>query len=331
MLGAGDEVSVGQRSEEPAREPTLTELRAFIAVAEERHFRRAAERLHVAPPPLSQTIRRLEDKVGAVLMERTPRTVTLTDAGRELLPRARDILERMADAQAAVRTTDERQRVVRVGIMSNGFAELTGPILEAYCATHPRTRIHLLDITSDAAGAVIRGTVDLGLIRPPIGQGDDPRVTIEDVVMEPRAALLPPTHRLVEAQRLGVADIMDDVFVAVGPPLPQVCAFWAAADERGGAPTRYGAEAWSVADVMNGVAYLGNTCTSFPSILRYFRAPGVCAVPLPDAAPAPMSVITRTGDRRSAVADLAATVRSVSELMIELVPGAWVVEEHRAE
>lgn len=135
------------------REPTVAELRAFVAVAEELHFRRAAARLGMAPPPLSQTIRRLEDKVGSVLLERTPRTVRLTEAGEELLPRARDILQRMAEAQLAVRgarTLDHRGPFT-VGIMSNGFAELTGPILQAFAQAHPRARLRLVEVTSEPA------------------------------------------------------------------------------------------------------------------------------------------------------------------------------------
>jgi len=82
---------------------SLTQLEYFVAVAEERHFGRAAKRLAVSQPPLSRQILKLEDEVGARLLRRTPRGAELTDEGTELLARARDILGKVEDARAAFR------------------------------------------------------------------------------------------------------------------------------------------------------------------------------------------------------------------------------------
>jgi len=303
--------------------PTMGELRAFVVVAEELHFRRAAERLGVAPPPLSQTIRRLEDKVGAVLLERTSHAVTLTAAGSELLPRARDIIDRMSEARIAVGHASEgRVGALRVGVASNGFAELTGPILRAFSASHPRVRLHVADITADPTRAVIDGQVDVALVRPPIGSAGDPRLVLEDVVMEVRAAILSRRHRMADAATVSIRDLADDPFVAVAPPMTEICDFWAAAAEREGEPPRYGVEAWTVPEVLAGVGYLDNVITSFPSLLRFFRVPGLVAVPFSDVSPAPMSIVTRPDDDRAVVADFADAVRAVSARLVELVPGA---------
>jgi DNA-binding transcriptional LysR family regulator len=309
----------------PAREPTVAELRAFVAVAEELHFRRAATRLGIAPPPLSQTIRRLEEKVGSVLLDRTPRTVTLTPAGVELLPRARDILQRMAEAQVAVRgAADQVGAPLRIGIASNGFAELTGPILEAFRGAHARVRLELFDITNDPMPALLSGAVDLALVRPPISDAPDPRLLVEPVVLEPRAALLPNAHRLAEADVVSIMDLADDVCVATAPALPEICAYWAAAKERGGEPVRYGPEAWTVQEVLQGVGYMGAVVTSIPSVLRFFHVPGIVAVPLSDVGPAPMAFAARAGDRRRVVTEFRRTVQLVSERLVDLVPGAFL-------
>lgn len=301
----------------------MGELRAFVAVAEELHFRRAAARLGVAPPPLSQTIRRLEEKVGAVLLDRTSHAVTLTAAGCELLPRARDILDRMAEARLAVGHASEgRVGALTVGVASNGFAELTGPILRAFGATHPRVRLRVADVTSDPSRAIIDGAVDVALVRPPIGAADDPRLDLEDVVMEVRAAILSRRHRMADATTLSIRDLVDDPFVAVAPPMTDVCEFWAASAERDGEAPRYGTEAWTVPEVLAGVGYLDNVITSFPSLLRFFRVPGLVAVPFTDVSPAPMTLVTRADDDRAVVAGFAAAVREVSARLVDLVPGA---------
>ncbi|MGD9572982.1 MAG: LysR family transcriptional regulator [Thermoleophilia bacterium] len=306
-----------------AATPTMGELRAFVAVAEELHFRRAAARLGVAPPPLSQTIRRLEDKVGAVLLDRTPHEVSLTAAGLELLPRARDILERMREARLAVGHASEgRSGVLTVGFASNGFAELTGPILRAFAEAHPRVRLAVKDITQDAARSVTEGVVDVALVRPPIGGADDPRLVVEDVVMEERAAILPRRHRLAEASVASIHDLTSERFVAVAPGMDDIAGYWAAAGERDGEATRYGSEAWTVQEVLTGVGYMGDVITSIPSVLRFYRVPGLVAVPLSDVSPAPMSIARRAGDERAVVADFLDAVRTVSARLVDLVPGA---------
>jgi DNA-binding transcriptional LysR family regulator len=310
-----------------ARNPTLVELRAFVAVAEELHFARAALRLGIAPPPLSQTIRRLEDKLGAVLLERTPRSVALTAAGAELLPRARDILARMEEARAALNAGAEAQvGTLMVGIASNGFAELTPAIIEAFRRTHRGVRVLLSDITTRwSPSPLLSGFVDVALVRPPVPGQDDPRVRTEHVLDEPRIALLPARHRLAGAERTSMAALADEPFVAVGPTWPEICDYWAAADARGGERPRWGAEAWSVPEVLQAVAYLGNAITTIPSVLRFFRVPGIVAVPLVGVSPATMAVMVRADDRRRLVADFVATVRAVSGRLTDLVPTARVV------
>ena len=110
--------------------------------------------------------------------------------------------------------------------------------------------------------------------------------------------------------------------VAVAPTKPWICEFWAAAAERGGRPVNYGVEAWSVPDVLAGVGYLDHVITSFPSLLRFFRVPGLVAIPLTDVSPAPMSLLALADDRRPMLAAFEETVREVCAQLVDLVPGA---------
>jgi DNA-binding MarR family transcriptional regulator len=99
------------------RDVELRQLEAFVAVATELHFGRAAERLHIAPPTLSELVRRLERELGAPLFTRTTRQVALTSAGAELLTRSKVLLDEAAAAKAAVRrVADGEEGTVRLGI-----------------------------------------------------------------------------------------------------------------------------------------------------------------------------------------------------------------------
>ncbi|MGD9695939.1 MAG: LysR substrate-binding domain-containing protein [Thermoleophilia bacterium] len=303
------------------RAPTMGELRAFLAVAEELHFARAARRLGVSPPSLSQTIRRMEDKLGAVVLVRTPRAVALTDAGQALVPRARDILTRLDEAQAAIdgEGTPHAGPLV-VGIASNGFAELTAPIISAFRRARPGVGVTLRDVTAEPS-PLLSGAVDVALVRPPFPEQWRPGVVLTEVVAEPRVALLPADHRLAAAPSISIADLADERFVEVGPGMDPIVDYWAATDAMGGRPA-LGAGATTVAGVLFAVAYLGNVITSIPSVLRFFGIPGVVAVPLDDVEGATMGVVTRAEPHSAVVADFVASVSRVASGGLDLVPGA---------
>lgn len=302
----------------------MAELRAFVAVAEELHFSRAARRLGVAGPSLSQTLRRLEHKLGGVLAERTPRSVSLTEAGHDLLPRARDILERMDLARRAVGELSRpaAAATLRVGIMSNGFAELTAPIMATFRAAHPRVRVVVSDVTTRPGNVLLSGEVDVLLARPPISEQHDERLRFEELVAEPRSVLLPAGHRLAAAPAVGIGDLLGDTFVRVGPGMPDITDYWSAADARDGEPVRMGIDAHSVQDVLCGVAYLDNVITSIPSVLRFYCVPGVVSVPLRDVSAATMAVLTMVGDPSPVVRAFRDTVHTVAAELVDIVPGA---------
>jgi len=305
----------------------MAEFRAFVAVADELHFTRAARMLGIAPPSLSQTVRRLEDKLGAVLFVRTPRTVALTAAGAELLPRARDILVRVDEAQHAVNggALAGTGRLV-VGIASNGFAEMTAPIIQTYRRAHPGVRVELRDVT-EHPNALTAGAVDVALVRPPVPESGDERVRFEEVVDEPRVAFLPAGHRLAGEEAIGIHDLQDESWVEVGPGMAHITDFWAATDALGGLRPRMGEGAFSVAGVLQAVAYLDDVITSIPSVLRFFHVPGIAMVPFTDVAPATMAVMTRVDDGRPAVAEFVGAVHAVAARAPDLVPGARYLPE----
>lgn len=306
--------------------PTSAELRAFIAVAEERHFTRAALRLGVARSSLSRTIRRLEARLGVVLLERTSRSVVLTAAGEELLPRAREILAHFEDAQSAVEAAAlGRDGNIEIGIFSNGFAELTGPIISAFRRAHSGVRIGLRDITPNPLEMILEGVVDIALIRPPISVDDDDRLTLVHLVSEPRCALLPTDHNLADAESVRIAQILDEPFVSAIPVCPAVSDHWVASDRRGGETVRVGCEATNIPDVLRGVGYLGNVVTAFPSLLRFFHVPGVTQVLLSDM-PATTMAVARRSDRSNALTDdLLDAARLVSARLAHLIPGGEAI------
>ncbi|OPC76978.1 LysR family transcriptional regulator [Embleya scabrispora] len=202
----------------------LPQLHAFVVLAEELHFGRAAARLGIAQPPLSQQIRRLEDKVGHALFSREPGRVTLTPAGRELLPAARRILAHLADALAAARAAGSG----RVGHLRIGFAASLAPtvlpgLLRTFHERFPDVRLHIREMTTTPQLAALHDrSIDIGLMREP-PTDDEPRLGFRTVLTEPFVAVLPRTHPLATRRTLRVAQLADSPFVLlprhVGPHL----------------------------------------------------------------------------------------------------------------
>ena len=173
----------------------LRHLRYFLAVAETLHFGRAAKKLGMAQPPLSQQIRRLEEMLGAPLFERTTRGVTLTPAGVVLRERALSSMARLADdLEQTRRVAHGEEGRLTVGFSGSVmFTELPMAI-QAYRRAYPRVEVRLREMwTSDQLAALADGSIDVGFLR----DGERrPDLEITPLLREPFRLALPAEHRL---------------------------------------------------------------------------------------------------------------------------------------
>lgn len=190
----------------------LRHLRYFIAVAEERSFSRAAERLDIAQPPLSQQIRRLEVALGFVLFERTSKGVRLTQAGAALLPGARSVLQTADDARKAAEAAHlgVAGRLTIAFINSAAYGILPR-LLKAYRDAHPHILVDVREKPiADQIDALVEGRVDAGILRPPV---DDRRLEAIKLVHEPFVVALPARHVLASRAKLNVRDLQGEPLV----------------------------------------------------------------------------------------------------------------------
>ena len=190
----------------------LRHLRYFIAVAEELHFGRAAERLCIAQPPLSQQIQQLERELGFALFTRTQRRVELTAAGQLFLEEARDIFSTLERATAAGR------RVARgeVGWLGIGFVgtatyEFLPAVLSAFRERYPAVELVLRELVSAKQALALRERrIHIGLARPAL---EEEGIVCEVIRREPLAAALPEAHPLAAQERLSLAMLADEPFI----------------------------------------------------------------------------------------------------------------------
>ena len=191
---------------------SLRRLDAFVAVADELHFGRAAEQLHIAQPALSQQIRQLEADLGLTLLERTTRRVALTTDGEAFLPHARQLL---VSAQGVLRAAEElrvgaRGRL-RLGFVDSTAYEFVPTFLHRFRATWPDVGVELHTMSSDEqARALADGTIDVGVARTvPV------RPAVEsDVLGHDRLLVAVPVGHAIAVQRsVRLSRLRDDTFV----------------------------------------------------------------------------------------------------------------------
>ena len=180
----------------------LRQLRYFVAVAEELHFRRAAARLHVSQPPVSQQIAALEVELGFLLLTRTRRRVELTPAGQSFLTDARAILAELETAVSAARRVQLGEAgVLRVGFVGSALLSTVPGTVQRFRAARPGVQIVLRErSTVGALRALEDGVIDLALVRPPIEPA--PGLRTEPVLGERMIAALPADHPLVRLRRV---------------------------------------------------------------------------------------------------------------------------------
>lgn len=193
----------------------LRHLRYFVAVAEELSFTRAADRLHMAQPPLSTQIRLLEEELGAQLFERDKRRVNLTQAGREMLERARAILASTEEAKGAVRRAASGETgELHLGYAASAmFTEVLPAAIRRFQKRLPQIRLHLHEMPSaDQVYAVHNRELDIGIVRPP--EVPTPAgVRIEKWYSAPLFAAIPKAHALSRRASLEMAELKDQPLI----------------------------------------------------------------------------------------------------------------------
>jgi DNA-binding transcriptional LysR family regulator len=190
----------------------LRHLRYFAAVAEEQHFGRAARKMGLQQPPLSQQIKQLESILGYRLLDRNPRGATLTHAGQSLLNTTRRLMLDISEGIEEARRAAEG----RIGLLTVGFSAslMSGPfpaIIRDYRSEYPDVTLRLVELTTSAQlEALGQKRIDLGFMRETEG---GPSLISKPIFRERLVALLPRQHRLAKSKKFKVRDLAGEPFV----------------------------------------------------------------------------------------------------------------------
>ena len=301
-----------------AKALNLQRLRYFVAVAEELHFGRAADRLNMSQPPLSQQIRLLERELDTALFDRSTRRVSLTDAGSFLYPEAVRLL---AEADSVDRLMDQRRHgqagTLRVGFVDSAAYEVMPRALSEYRRRWPQVDYELHTMSSDEQVEALRaGRIDLGIGR---AAADRERVEATLVMQEPLLVAAGTSHRLAAAPAANLRDLAGEAIIGfdrrVSPSLHAVLAGMLGAEGVTYDPI---IEATEYATILGFVA-AGEGVAIVPAGVRTFQPPGLTYVGLLEGwASVPLLLLTRAGEPLPLVAQ---ALDVVAELYATTPPG----------
>ncbi|MET9253233.1 LysR family transcriptional regulator [Streptomyces sp. NPDC003717] len=270
----------------------MRELRYFVAVAEELHFGRAAERLEIAQPPLSRALARLERELGVTLLERTSRRVALTPAGAVLLAEGRAILGAVAAAERRTREAARERPLIVLAVKSGTAGELLAKLLDAYRAEPGAATVDLMLCEAHQHQRALRdGRADVALLHLPFDATDG--LDYEVLHTERQVAILPGSHPLAGRAALRLAE------VSALPELPM--ARWPGPD--GSLPEGPGVEVRNLTQLFQLIA-LGRATVTVPESAGADLRRDLVAVPVLDAPPVTTVVAWPAQSRLRAVADL---------------------------
>ncbi|MEU7582611.1 LysR family transcriptional regulator [Streptomyces sp. NPDC041068] len=268
----------------PSSPLDLRLLSSFLAVVEEGHFGRAAARLFLSPPAVTQHVRRLETELGTTLIDRTATPVAPTPAGVRLAGHARVLLaasNAALDDMAEATHPTAAVRPLRVGIMGHGSAELTPAAINAYRRARPEVRVEIrqLDFTEHVT-ALTEDRVDVAFVRP---SPDDERVVSDVLTTEQRIVVVPAHSPLADARLTGasVADIAGLPFFRVPGHTPRPFTQYLYFDDE--AQRRSTDFAVTPQEVLTGVITGRAAGSGLKSFARYYAWPGAAFVPIIDA------------------------------------------------
>src|SRR5688572_8509814 len=293
--------------------PELRLIRYFVAVAEELHFGRAAARLHVAQPGLSQQIQSLERRLGVRLLERTSRQVRLTPAGSLLLTEGRRLLGETERAVDRVRRTG-RGEIGRVTVAAIGSAtyDVVPRLLRAHRGRYPEVELVLREMSTPAQVQALRsGEIDVGLLRVPADTGD---LVVHTVREDRMALMLPEAHPLARKKRLPLRALAREPLILFpASPRPSWADTVIAACREAGFDPNVAQEAMESATVVSFVA-AGVGIAIGPEGLKVLARAGVAyRLVAPPAPVTRLAAVHRAGE-------LAPTVASFLDVVRELWP-----------
>ncbi|AOK59861.1 LysR substrate-binding domain-containing protein [Burkholderia ubonensis] len=300
----------------PELTPDLRQWRYFVTVAEERHFGRAAARLSMTQPPLSQAIRALEDLLGVALFVRTKRSVALTAVGAALLPDVRKLLE-AADALPPRAQSLARGETgsLALAFVSTADYGLLPSLLRAFGARYPQVRLQLEEATSDVQiEELAAGRIDAGLIIPPVPPRHAAELSYLPVVREPLVLAMPAAAAPADAPEdapVRLADVAALPLVIFPRRLaPGFYDIITGCYGAAGATPRIGQEAIQMQTIVSLVS-AGMGVALVPQSLRNLRRTGVVYRPLADGAPVvETGLVWRTGDVSPVLAGFIDIVRA---------------------
>ena len=280
-------------------------LRYFVAVAEERHFGRAAARLHMTQPPLSRAIKQLETDLGVVLLHRSAAGVDLTPAGSALHTEARTLLAQAERASARVAAA-AGAATLTIGTLADSAAEVSTRLAATFRRRHPQVsiRIREADFTDPTTG-LRAGLVDVALTRGPF---DDTGISMRVLRTDPIGVVLRADDPLAGRAALRLADLADRPWFQLPEGTDPVwCTYWNGATPPGG--RKAGPVVRTVNECVQAVLWSG---TVGLAPLTHALPDGLTWAPLTDMPPSPLVVAWATGQESPLIRSFAHLVaRSV--------------------
>jgi DNA-binding transcriptional LysR family regulator len=288
----------------------LRHLRYFVTVAEELHFGRAAERLFIAQPPLSQQIQQLERELGVSLFARTSRRVQLTPAGEAFLTEARQILASVAlAALAAKRAARGETGWLGIGFAASATYDLLPAVLHDFRALYPEVALSLQELNAaEQAHALEEKTIHVGFARPYAAHSG---AVVGAVLREAFLAALPETHEIVGQTSLTLSALADQPFISFPElPKPSYAEAVRLACEVAGFTPRVVQEVREMQTALSLVA-AGFGVALLPASVQHLHRDGVVYRPLREPAPrTELAVVSRLGDPSPTLQNFLAVVQA---------------------
>ncbi|MEU2729157.1 LysR substrate-binding domain-containing protein [Streptomyces griseoviridis] len=281
----------------------LRKLRYFVTVAEQLHFGRAADELHIAQPVLSRQIRALEQDLGASLFTRDRHGVELTDAGRQLLADAGPLLASTHAVRRRVSAAARGNRRLMVGFRAG--VPVT-PAARRFEDRHPDVVVDVQRIEADdQAAMLLDGRIDVGYVRLPI---DEAGLRVTPLYAEPRVAVLPAGHRFADKEEVTEADLAGEPLVWHGDPSTQPTR---RPHPDAGYPVRGVDETLEHVAAGRGISFLARSASVF------YSHPDIAYVPIPELAPEQVCLAVAASRTSPVVDDFVTAARSAAEITAE--------------